>query len=196
MRRPEMSRNRNEAVANLLASVFGGLVGELLTGWLVRLGVKPTAAGAGVAAVGGAGAVILPGRLSYLSGGAAAVSASRLALDFMAAWGEVTREHAEVEPEIEGDYRSAGCRNNSSDWCESVAGLVDADDDEPSDDSGDLEDDEIIAVIREELGEPEILVPFRNAGIAPNRWRWPAWAPVAALVGLALVPLVLQRIAG
>ncbi len=191
-----MSRNRNEAVANLLASVFGGLVGEVLSAWLVRIGVKPTAARAGVAAVGGAGAVMLPGRVSYLFGGAAAVSASQLALGFMEAWNEVTREHAQVQPEIESDERPAGCRNDSGGGSETLAELVDADDYEPSEDSGDLEDDEIIAVTREELGEPEILVPLRNPGIAHKPWKMPVWLPAVALVSVALLPMVLQRIAG
>jgi len=191
-----MPRNRNEAVANLLASVFGGLVGEVLSVWLVRIGVKQTAARVGVAAVGGAGAVMLPGRVSYVFGGAAAVSASRLALGFMEAWNEVIREQAEVKPEIEGDEHPAGCLNHGSGWSETVSELVDADDYEPARHSGDLEDDELIAVIREELGEPEILVPFRNAGIAHTPWKMPVWLPAVALVSVALLPMVLQRIAG
>ncbi len=80
-----MSRSTNEAILNTLALLLGGMGGALAGGLLIRLGVKPVIARAGVAVAGGTGAVLVPGMLGCAFGGAAAAGVSQLALGFLEA---------------------------------------------------------------------------------------------------------------
>jgi hypothetical protein len=142
--------------------------------------VRPVIAQAGVAAAGSAGAVLLPG-LSCASGGAAAAGVSQLALAFIEAEGNAIESGATTETGANAPERNA-------------EQPLDDDDEELAEQLAQIDDEEAAEIIREELGEPQLMVRFRNA--APEPPRMPSWLPAVALVGMACLPLILQRIAG
>jgi len=177
-----MSRGTREALENVLATLLGGVGGALVSGVLVRLGVKPVVARAGVAVAGGAGAVLLPGRLGCASGGVAAAGVSQLVLGFL----EAERKAIEERPfGSAGGVTEPDARNaDSNPERDGEAG----DDDEPE-----VSRERIAAVLREELGEPYWVLRFRN-GRNDEPKKLPAWIPGVAIVALALMPLLLQLV--
>ena len=96
-----MRRREKDRVGDLLASLAGGLAGALIGGYLVRLGVRPCAAAAGVTVAGGLAALAGRGRVRSVGCGAAAMGVSQLALAWMQREREleieVVRQPAEQE---------------------------------------------------------------------------------------------------
>ncbi len=177
-----MDRGTSESIGDVLATLVGGVGGALLSGLLVRLGVKPLVARAGLTVAGGAGAVLLPGRLGCASGGAAVAGVSQLVLGFL----EAERMAAELPPEV----RNAGAADT-----EAIEPGAEQDAGEVEDDlSGEIDQERIAQVLREELGEPQLVLRFCNGAFVPKKL--PSWIPMVGLVGLAVMPLILQRIAG
>ena len=179
-----MSRSRNDAIMKALATLLGGVGGALVSGLLVRLGVRPMVARTGVVVAGGAGAAMLSERLACASGGAAAAGVSQLALAFLEA------ERSAIEAEGRALTESAGSASDSG--TERNADPSDVDDEELEEELANIDDEEL-AILRAELGEPQLMVRFRNG--APEPRKMPAWLPGVALVGMAFLPLFLQRIA-
>lgn len=180
-----MTNDENPVITNLLSTLLGGLAGALVGNLLVRLGVRPILAGAGLAAVGGAAAAVLPGRLGHAAGGAAAAGIGQLAL----AW-------IEVEPEAATTVASPqAVPLNRNDDDAPLPDLEEAeldDGDVPRD--ADLDDHEL-AVFREELGDLKVLVTPRNASV-PAAGGIASWLPGLLLAAVALLPMAIQRSLG
>ncbi len=88
-------RKRSESLGATIAAALGGLGAACVGGVLVRMGVRPVVAAAGVGGVGALGAVALDGRARDAALGASAVGAGQLVL----AWLEAEARIAAAEGE-------------------------------------------------------------------------------------------------